>query len=532
MDRCETHNKQLKLVCLTCKQLICSNCIASSHNRHDIDDVLNIRQSLNEGRSRYAFRSKLLWDTIQALSTTYDELTLTKSVIANQFKELHELLVIQEHKLHSPINTELDKIQSYSKDIVKELIDIHYIVKLSSPPSPTSTSTSPSPSHGSFNHVHDDDADTEMDDTSNSTRLMRTIKSSPSLDHFIKVSTESNIDMATLSEDIQLLRVVQQSAHTLETSYPLRKIQSSHFEYDRATMDRIKADLQFAFKLCSLPMINAPSGYKGHLITNSNRGVSLFSPQWVPKLFPQSVPWTWKDLLDKETDPYRCFKSMVYGRGNVHIFDAGVYTKASLPDLNKSMSLPVKNPYLQDKTVACYNGHCRIYMIGGNTRSEHINYLDIDTGKFGMFPKTVPALPLIPYTFFHRGKIFIAGGIVNGAGYSPTIITVDTQTLQVETLIKADWLNRMSGCCFDGNDTIYLIVKDGFYSLSLSTLAYNKLAPKPSASTYNCLHYIHNQGIVHVGPFGEHGVYSITNNKWIVNNSSEIRVDYLCLIGD
>ncbi|EFA79646.1 hypothetical protein PPL_07505 [Heterostelium album PN500] len=135
---CVTHKKSLKFICYDCNVLTCSICILN-HSGHSCDHIFNIKSSIsnnnnddkttstddsqsnNNNNNRIKdFQTSIqtTFDSLKSKVKEYEQLQQTEQEIESKFKELHEFLVIEEHRLKKPI---IDNKQQLEQQIDKQI---------------------------------------------------------------------------------------------------------------------------------------------------------------------------------------------------------------------------------------------------------------------------------------------------------------------------------------------------------------------------------------------------------------------------
>ncbi|EFA79658.1 hypothetical protein PPL_07517 [Heterostelium album PN500] len=135
---CGIHNKSLKFICYDCNVLMCSVC-SPKHSGHSYDHINNIKSNINihnnEDSTSFASNNQLnnnnaigmkdiqrsiqtTFDSLKSKVVEYEQLQQTEQEIESKFKELHEFLVVEEHRLKKPI---IDNKQQLEQQIDKQI---------------------------------------------------------------------------------------------------------------------------------------------------------------------------------------------------------------------------------------------------------------------------------------------------------------------------------------------------------------------------------------------------------------------------
>ncbi|EFA77126.1 hypothetical protein PPL_09881 [Heterostelium album PN500] len=156
---CGTHKRSIDLICYDCNVLMCSIC-SPKHARHTFDHIENIKSNFNDhdttqtapiddnntnnnNTNNNSSFTKITdiqtgiqsaFDSLKLKVKEYEQLQQTEHQIESSFKELHEFLIVEEHRLKTPIIDSKDQLeQQIDKQIkiMKSLntINNHFKVK-------------------------------------------------------------------------------------------------------------------------------------------------------------------------------------------------------------------------------------------------------------------------------------------------------------------------------------------------------------------------------------------------------------------
>ncbi|GAM21863.1 hypothetical protein SAMD00019534_050380 [Acytostelium subglobosum LB1] len=312
-------------------------------------------------------RLKLLWITLKQLSTTHQSLIETKNQVTDQFKQLYDLFIIEEHKIYSILDDRVQQTSSIIHDIINEIKSINEIFR----PSTTSTCV------------------IDKVDGGISADITQTIRSCESLDQFIEqafptTSPGLNLDDSTMITNNELLTLLQRNVQMSTTSkYQLTR--SIRLDIDTDTLDDIKKQIKSCFQLLE-DSDKFTADLDHHVMCLGSGEYSMFSP----------MTNTWKLVNEKviENIDDGTYKTFVYARGYVYMFggygdDFTTYSRFSLATREWQRSPMVGIPGGTYMT-SCYDGDRHIYLLGGNGDDENVEDValtriacfDIDTQQF------------------------------------------------------------------------------------------------------------------------------------------------------
>ncbi|GAM20118.1 hypothetical protein SAMD00019534_032930 [Acytostelium subglobosum LB1] len=114
--------------------VICSHCSVLLHNGHILENVDIIRKLIADNKyDRFPERLTTLCHQMKHLTTTYQSLDKTSMAMSEQFRKMHELLVIEEHRIKSPIIEEMKRTVDVIKSIMKEVVHLANIQPTENP---------------------------------------------------------------------------------------------------------------------------------------------------------------------------------------------------------------------------------------------------------------------------------------------------------------------------------------------------------------------------------------------------------------
>ncbi|EFA75998.1 hypothetical protein PPL_10577 [Heterostelium album PN500] len=178
----------------------------------------------------------------------------------------------------------------------------------------------------------------------------------------------------------------------------------------------------------------------------------------------------------------------------------------------------------------CYDGDKTIYLLGGRSDKGNILSLDsydLDTKEFKKL-LDLDQQRHGAFSCYLDGKVYFLGGFtISGHGVFgefKSILQYDCATNKLEMYInELPLFGKTIGCCFDGIDSIYLLVSNGnFLKITIPTKSTTSLR-SPSIPKYpdtrRPLIYVSNENdpsIYFIGStkYGNH-CFSLKTNSWI-----------------
>ncbi|GAM17639.1 hypothetical protein SAMD00019534_008140 [Acytostelium subglobosum LB1] len=490
LERCDLHGRKQRFLCITCKVPLCSNClITKEHSNHkifSIDDIKLDYSTITHSKTKsdnvafgqpFVPRLFYLWDMLQQLSFTYS--TLDKSIkdVAEHFRQEHEKLRLEEHKMNSPIIEEFKKTRSTMSAIIKEVEDISILFKMV----PLNS---------------DDDLDCHDDGNDDSeikrinTELVEFIKSSSTtlVDYMKK-----NFKPVTAREiehlgDNELMALAQKRLQTINTPHRLTKALKATF-----TVKQSQSSSIFSYK--------AASNHCG-----------IYSPE--------TGKWTSIDVVG-DNEQTNTFSAIVFACDNVYVFGGysnPSYERYSLKEHRWYKDLPLMDDIANTGISVCFDGDSYIYLVGGHDNlkpSNQVHRFNVHTQQVESFG-SIPLNLWFSFVAHHNGKLYILGGLYEDSLESKTLITFDIRTKKTN-INNLDFNKSIYSCCFDGVDSLYYIEPIGFRQFSLSTMQAKALS-LPSGLSYGYpIVYDPNgdQGTIYMlQGKGRNLKYSIKLNQW------------------
>ncbi|GAM19781.1 hypothetical protein SAMD00019534_029560 [Acytostelium subglobosum LB1] len=267
--------------------------------------------------------------------------------VTEQFKELHEYLMVEEHKIMQQLIKRMEEMETVTSEIVKDVIDVNIILNKVAPES--------------------------RDDGKEIGTIIESIATSSSMDEFVYTlpqctQQQGNADGMSILSMIQ--RVQQSMTNEHEVIKPLK------VNIKTAQIDDIKKQIQTSFVI-----IDQETYGPGIIITHSGITISM--------LALKDNKWT--SIKEKWSDRKCAFSSSVYARGHVYVFGG---TEA--PSIKGGAYIST-----------CYDGGKYIYLIGGTDDTNRVDCLNIETQAFSNVGKLPVEMTSYPASVYHDHIIYV-----------------------------------------------------------------------------------------------------------------------------
>ncbi|GAM18378.1 hypothetical protein SAMD00019534_015530, partial [Acytostelium subglobosum LB1] len=492
--RCPQHNKKQRIICYDCNEIVCQVCMATKHNKHDIDHVFNLNAQFTSNKKIKRFDTRLdsLWETLQQLAWSYDTIQITHIRVVNQFRDLHEYLMMREQELKRALNDELEKTTTSINNIIDEIANINA----------NSYRTKPK----------GDDGDDDGFDIESMNKLVQSIQSSKSMDQFFDKEFIASDDVKWC--DDQLMDFVRRGSQAIKTVHPVtRPIQ---YEFDTFFMQMKIIDLLDDYVFVKEPT-RIEHGFRNHIFSLSKDSCSMLALD----------TGVWTVINDKCTPRGDISTSVVYARGNVYVFGGegspNTYSRFSLIEQKWHNDLEIIGIDGGTGISACYDGKQHIYLVGGLHNGNLLNRVDcfnIDTQQFSSVGRMYVATRG-SYSLFRSksDEMFVVGGYVDVDSKCLHTYTLSFDTITKiynRSIISALRKDQKIQACYDGMENVF-IVGDQCLLVNIKQLAERRLEGYdmvPDDPHWSCL-YTQSHGLVTIGGSGHNSRYSLLKDKWI-----------------
>ncbi|GAM24691.1 hypothetical protein SAMD00019534_078660 [Acytostelium subglobosum LB1] len=356
---------------------------------HDVQDIYSLKTQFTRDKRIKKFDTRLgtLWDSLQQLAWSYDTIQMSKRRVANQFRELHEHLMMKEQSLKKQLDDELDKTTTSINNIINEIANINAHVTYNN-------------NVNDSNHNDDDGDGIDVMST-----LVRSIHTSKTMDQFIDKQFKLSDDDGMCGDD-QLLDFVRRASQATQADHTVTK--PIGIEFDSYLLERDFRGLIDKYIIEKTP-IRIGHGFRNHIFSLRKDSCSMLSLD--------TGEWTVID--DKCTPRFGILRSVVYARDSVYVFGGhgspNTYSRFSLIDQKWHNDLEIIGVDGGRNISTCFDGDKLIYLVGGfhNDMMLHrIDCFNIDTQQFSSVGRlSVPTRA--SHSFFRNNMIVIVGGNVD-----------------------------------------------------------------------------------------------------------------------
>ncbi|GAM21796.1 hypothetical protein SAMD00019534_049710 [Acytostelium subglobosum LB1] len=362
------------------------------------------------------------------------------------------MLIVEEHRINSPINERLQQCQSSINDIVDEIKTINSIFKLTNK------------------------SDIDMDTTD--IDINQSIRECTSIEQFIQQSLQTGQDTDPSKEstevkitDNELMTLIKGYVQKIGTQYTVPR--PMNMQADLNTVEHIRDQVKSCILLMDaedVPIEKFTHDLDHQVMCIRSETYSFFSPM--------TNTWT---VHEYEGDEYSgdLYTAAVYARGNAYIFGTNgddTYSRFSLADrqwhFENKIEGGVKGGYY---ISTVYDGDKTIYLVGGiNKATENrVDTFNIETKQFQHLATLKNAIAT-SNLILHSNILYCFGGF----NLEDTYLIYNLVTKE-ETIVNLP--SRIDTFAYDGQDKVYIMFARGrqFTSMSLSTKRQSDLTPPP-----------------------------------------------------
>ncbi|EFA79647.1 hypothetical protein PPL_07506 [Heterostelium album PN500] len=542
-NNCGIHNKSLKFICYDCNVLMCSVC-SPKHARHSYDHINNIKSNINKNESdlnTYSDDNQLnnnnnnnnrindiqtsiqtTFDSLKSKVKEYEQLQQTEHEIESKFKELHEFLVVEEHRLKKPIIDNKQQLEQQIDNQIKIMKSLNTV----------------------NNHItrfksnnNDDRSDSQSKtittaDTTDNYQITTIIRSiSQCSDHNEFISSNNNTlfyfdydqldNKVNNNDDHSLLNLLLEHNKSIKINNnntdDNQQPQLYQLIVNNEQINSAKNQIQSSFQLKS-----NQSKIQQNVISNKNNKQSyIFSTDKKNKLSIINITDRnnihFEPQQDIDLGSSSTFSSMVKVGDFIYIFGANSisnkYIKYSID--NKTLDVNEMKGIDQCRfLLTCYDGNDHIYLLDGTLKPKTVIYrYNINDSTFERYSTIDIKASYHLFTFFFKGHIYT--------------LTTDTifqfninNKTTVELSVKITTRDPMAACT-DGNGNLYI----QSYSLGLQRInietneikSFEKSTIALNGYFYNIIYHQSNDGqsyIYSIQGKNQNYVFSFDNNKW------------------
>ncbi|EFA78793.1 hypothetical protein PPL_08256 [Heterostelium album PN500] len=205
-SNCTKHNKTIRYICYKCNELMCSLCMFDHYKqkldhsthcehinqiKHSLNNMFlnneilddNINNNNNEDNSSTFINTQLksIWESLKSTTSRYQSLSATENEVKQHFEQLHQYLIIEEHKLKKDIINDKDTIINQIDNNINHLKYLVNIINTNHKLNNNNTETK-------------DNSQSKISDTTTDyspTTIMKSITASSSLQSFISDNNQT-----------------------------------------------------------------------------------------------------------------------------------------------------------------------------------------------------------------------------------------------------------------------------------------------------------------------------------------------------
>ncbi|EFA82087.1 hypothetical protein PPL_04992 [Heterostelium album PN500] len=430
--KCLNHQKSHKFICYQCNCLMCSKCVTSHYKDHpdhsewehiddikhslstlNLDDIIDTEKTTNNhinndstNNNSNNFKSKInnklksIWESLRSSTSRYQRLSTTENDIKQHFEQLHQYLIIEEHKLQRDIINDKHTITNQIDNNIKNLKYLINIINI-------------------FNKLNNNNNDNISDNNSNikdtsiisdtttlySTTTMESITTSSSLQSFINHNNQTlfnehhnyfNID-ELLKQDSSdssslLLDIIhkynnQFNESTTNTDNNNLRLSSYKLSIKQPDFNQLNSIIEQSIKLDRIKSTESPINTTTTTNNNDNKQSYIFithngkGATLINTSNNNSI-----EELQFDYQFYCTFNSIISIGEYIYIFGGSNNEKKWLKISMKSKSIEhigdiegIKGDYL---ISVCYDGQDHIYLVNGHSTKNRIDRFNIKTMKF------------------------------------------------------------------------------------------------------------------------------------------------------
>ncbi|EFA83860.1 hypothetical protein PPL_02930 [Heterostelium album PN500] len=547
--RCPEHKKQCKIICYQCNQLLCTICLTdrfNEHRNHTIQHINNIKNNLlsrsssskrsinnsddddnnNNTADQYDINSKLLnvWISLKSLATRHQLLEFKESEIASYFRELHEYLVIEEHRLKKPIAHDLETIK---QQIPKQINEMKSLVNIINTSNKQEMNKLKKDEH-LVGEEEEEDQHQQQQDINYINTVQSTIESINQSDTMVEF-IENNLLFKNDNDNLRgfygnvddplemtnILELVNKHFLQFKSVARQEQQQSQMFDEYRFTIKPFdKKQFSSIIKQSIQKTITQTYIFSGH----QHRGVSLIS-----LLDNSMIP------INAESELFMTYNSFVAVDRHIYIFGGAnqqnkatnQYSRFSLDLMCFDMLADIDGGVEGGRSISvCYDGSSHIYLVNGCTdvnnqvvRHHRIDRFNLNTHKFEKY-----------YSFVASGSNHVLSFFFEGLLYSvPTteqkLYIFNPVSKRLDTFSSERLFTRSFAACTDGNGNIYIHSTDmRFIRLNVTNKSVEYLAPAARFDSAIPMIYYQSKNESFIYFMGGKDIgnyrYTIASNKW------------------
>ncbi|EFA77858.1 hypothetical protein PPL_09357 [Heterostelium album PN500] len=550
MNSCSNHNNRIfEFICYDCNVLMCSACVPQ-HRLHLFDHIDGIKSEINnhinnnnnDSNSNNNINNnsnipsfldiqskiKITFDSLKSAVKEYQQLQQTEDEISSRFKELHEFLVVEEHKLKKPIIDNKQQLEQHVESqitVMKSLNLMNHQLNQFIADSntdniqPTTTTATTTTSSSS--------AATDTTDSYQTSTIITSISQCSDHKEFIQNNNNTlfsfndhlhnHYSNKTKKDDHSLLNLILEHNNTLKSNNHIdvkhNKLQQYQLIIKDQQLHQIKNQLQSTFKLViqqHQPRQQLQDSYI--LSTDVDGKISVIDITDQNNIYFVQQGYA---TIDAKLGFY---SSVVVGN---HFYRFGDEAKA-----RKYFRFSIHNQIYNEIEMngieecgyvsVCYDGKDHIYLLDGCMKPKlHIYRFNINNLTFEEYSTAENTNPHYHHLTFHRNNCIYS--------YIPEankIIKFDIST-KVTVELPIELPNKQQkAACTDGNGSLFVLTNTGFHQINIETHEFKQLDKSIANMNINNHNLIYHQAndqkryIYSLQGKSHNYRYSFEHNQW------------------
>ncbi|EFA82103.1 hypothetical protein PPL_05008 [Heterostelium album PN500] len=438
--KCLNHQRSHKFICYQCNCLMCSKCITSHSKDHPdhfdkfehIDDITNSLSTLklddiidtttitnnqinneinstnsNSFISQINNKLKSIWESLLSSTSRYQRLSTTENEIKQHFEQLHQYLIIEEHKLQRDIINDKHTITNQIDNNINHLKYLINIINIFNKLNSNNNSDNNSNDNNKNDTCSNEDTSLISDTTTlySTTTIMESITTSSSLQSFINHNNQTlfnehfgvfNIDslLKQHSSDSSslLLDIIHKynnrfNESTTNTDNNNLRLSSYKLSIKQPDFNQLNSIIEQSIKLDrikSTESINTTTKTTNNndnkqsyiFITHQSKGATLINTSNNNSI--EELQFNYQ---------FSCTYSSIVSIGEyIYIFGGSTnenkWIKISMKSKSAEHIDDIEGIKGDSDISACYDGQDHIYLVNGWNTKNRIDRFNIKTMKF------------------------------------------------------------------------------------------------------------------------------------------------------
>ncbi|EFA76065.1 hypothetical protein PPL_10644 [Heterostelium album PN500] len=512
--KCPVHHRCLEFLCRSCNVMLCANCsISACHRGHVIEDFDTVVQTLHSN-GQLQQRLDELWLKTKENDLMIERFKKTEDEVTEYYSQLHEFLMVEEHKIKKPLRNEREKAEQNIQSILQEMKEINNVIAtVSNYTNNKNRVGNDNENEQQQNHHHHHHQQQQLSPSTictkrkyneicqekekekeNSNKILMceqegeereeeeeeaVIDEHLNLDICIEKVMKSIRDMGSVSE------LIEKNSAMFQVNQCEKPIELLHLVQKYMTLMKCNGDPNpppsCVLRLLDIEKAQAFLGRIYELLDGEpthDRANYLFTTGADGSFIFDISSSKWTKISDDPEHEHRRLPlySVVSDGRCIYVFGghncSATYSRLCIESTSWDKSGAITTGEGGYGISACYDGARYIYLTGGCYNKINLKRIDrFDTQTLTFSRVGNMAQPRVgSYSFYHAGCIYIVGGVRERMDW-PTVLVFDTVQGKLSTLIEDIGIVQLIiSACFDGNDLIYILDKQkNFFTISIST---------------------------------------------------------------